>query len=79
MHTKMPKITELCERTGSMTVLQLHDAFYLEVLEDEVPRVARQAKMIMESPVTAPNGMTFQLPASVEVGDNFFALEEYEI
>jgi uracil-DNA glycosylase family 4 len=75
MHQKMPLIeAELSDQ--DKIILQLHDALYVETDKGREDRVGVILKKIMELPVYAPNGMTFQLRAEIEVGPNMGEMEK---
>ena len=78
MHIKMPEIDQELNWPKEKLILQLHDAFYLEVPERNVDRAAQLLKTIMEEPVYSPMGYEFNLKAKVEVGDSLSSKEMEE-
>lgn len=82
IHMTSPKIEEvLDDEMGDKLVLQLYDAFYIEVKEDRANEVAHKCKTIMEEPIYSPSGYEFRLKVDVKVGNNMSkkALEKLEV
>lgn len=71
MQYKMPFLMDSLGPEDEL-ILQLHDAFYVLTDERRCDKVASIMKTIMEEPLTAPNGMVFQLPVSIEYGTTMF-------
>lgn len=79
MHIKMRKVYE--RRENSRICLQLHDALYMMVPDEEVRRMAGIMKEIMVEPVKTKEwiggrSFTFELPCTVEAGKDLFSMEE---
>lgn len=69
IHMVSPKIQEALEpEEGDKLILQLYDAFYLEVAESRASKIAKRAKSIMEEPVYSPSGYEFKLKVDVKIG-----------
>lgn len=76
VHEKTPYIDELMlENEGCKLILQLHDAYYLEMPEEAIPRVAPIVRQIMEERVVTPLGYEFNLKVEGEQGPSLSAVE----
>ena len=76
VHEKTPQIDELMlDNEGCKLILQLHDAYYLEMPEADVPRVAPIVKSIMEERVVTPLGYEFNLKVEGEKGPSLSSVE----
>ena len=71
MQKRMPEL-EAALGPDDELFLQLYDAFYILALPERIDRVATIMKDVMEQPITAPNGMTFQIPMKIEYGPTMF-------
>lgn len=79
MHIKMGLLNSELRLDIDKLILQLHDAFYLEVADRRINMAIGILKEIMEYPVLAPNGMEFKLKVSLEVGKNLQDMAKYDI
>jgi len=68
MNIKMSEVDKALKWPEEKIILQLHDAFYLEVPDARVKHCARMLKEIMEESVYSPMGYEFNLKVEVEVG-----------
>ena len=75
MHIKMAQLDEALRWPEEMIILQLHDAFYLEVPELQVDKCAGLMKEIMEEPVYSPMGYKFDLKVEVSIGKSLSSKE----
>jgi len=78
MHIKLSPLDSLCQMMKSKIILQLHDAYYIEVPESKVEKFVPALKFIMEAPVVASNNMSFSIPVSIETGNNMGELHEWK-
>lgn len=70
MHYHFAQLDKELDRDKDKIILQLHDSFYIETPTSRAETVAKIVKEVMESPVTAPNGMVFQWPVEQKSGPN---------
>lgn len=75
VHEKTPKIDAILDYPEEAIILQLHDAYYIEVPTARVNEVAQKVKAIMEEPVVTPLGYTFNLIVEGEYGPSLSSTE----